>query len=427
MHKQSKPHAFSQRFLDISRWMALLCAFGIPWSNACFNIGFYCMLIFFILSCAFTDRWKVVLNSRSVILALSLFALISLETIFSTSDFNLAKYDFIHYRKLLAIPLFIVIFTSYEHKTQLFISYCLGCIVLMTPTLLDGFRIAQLLNLDILAPKNAAYSQSMRGAPNLVYWRNQIVHGFHISILFSACVFGLINLKGYKKTLLLISGFCIIDLLFFIYGRMALLSLLVAMMSIILFCAPSRKHLLIFISTITITSAIIVLSIPTIHTRLASINNEANAFGNEDNITTSGGTRLHYWQKSWQLFKQSPFIGNGSGSFRQSLINSHDPLASLGHRHTHDEYLTQLAQYGLIGFGLLLVLIVTSIRNSRGIENRWLANSIATAIILFAFNAITDSSLHNDWEGWAFVLFVSIAALNIKTNEMLPIIKIDQT
>jgi O-antigen ligase len=418
-NSQSNPHCLSHRFLEISRWMGLLCAFGIPWSNACFNIGFYCMLIFFILSLTFVDRFRAVFTSSTVVFTLLLFILISLGTIYTQSAIDLAKYDFIHYRKLLAVPLFLAIFTTYEHKMQLFISYCLGCIVLMTPTLLDGLGIANSLNLDILARKNAAYSTSMNGASNLVYWRNQIVHGFHISVLFSACVFGVINLKRHQKILFLVSCLCAIDLLFFIYGRMALLSLLVAIITITLLSSPSKKQILRFFGIIAIVSAAIVLTTTSIQSRLASISNEATAYSNKNDITTSGGIRLHYWQKSWQLFKDSPLIGNGSGSFRQSLISSHDPLASIGHRHTHNEYLTQLAQYGIIGFGLLLALIIISIRNARSIESLWLSNSITTAITIFAFNALTDSSLHNDWEGWAFVLFVSIAAFNIKTNDTL--------
>lgn len=407
-------------FLDLNRWMAILCAFGIPWSNASFNIGFYSMLIFFTLSLAFLDRWQQVLKTPVVIIVLSLFAMISLETIYSNSRMDLANFDFIHYRKLLAIPLLVAIFTTNEHKKQLLFGYCLGVAVLMLPTLLDGFGIVHFFNFNITSYRNAAYSASQNGVPNLVYWRNQIVHGFHVSILFSACLIGAFHYKKYRYILLIISGLCLIDIVFFIYGRMALLSLLTSIITMIIIYSPTKKHIALILTFIVLASSATYFIVPTIQTRLNSIINEESAYKKDNNISTSGGIRLHYWAKSWQLFKQSPIIGNGSGSFRQSMIINNDPLASLGHRHTHNEYLTQLSQYGVIGFLLLTSIILISLRNAIKIADPWLSNLLITGIIVFALNALTDSSLHNDWEGWAFVLFVSMASFNINLINPAP-------
>jgi O-antigen ligase len=402
------------KLTDISRWAALLCAFGIPWSNACFNIGLYCMLITFTLSFTCKENWKVVLKSPAVIITLSLFSLITLETIFTASSADLAKYDLIHYRKLIAVLIFATLFTTNNQKKQLLISYCLGVVVLMLPTLLDGFGLGHIIPLELIFKRNAAYALARDGVPNLVYWRNQIIHGFHVSILFSACMLGAIYYKKYRGILIAASMLCVIDLLFFIYGRMALLSLLVAIIAMAIFYSPTKKHLALLLLFLTIFSSVAYISLPNIKTRMSSISNEANAYSNDENINTSGGIRLHYWQRSWHLFTNSPIIGNGSGSFRQSLISDKDVLTPLGHRHTHNEYLTQLAQYGLVGFCLLVSLIFISLKNSKKIKDKWLSHTLITGIIIFSLNALTDSSLHNDWEGWTFVLLVSMACINIK-------------
>ncbi len=400
------------RFIDVSRWMALLCAFGMPWSNAFFNVGVYCMLIFFTLSFAYKECWQSVLKTPTVIIALSLFILITIETAFSVSNFDLGKYDLIHYRKLLAIPIFVALFTTVEEKKQLFISYCLGVSVLMLPTLLDGFGLISTFPLNSIFTRNAAYASTMHGVPNLVYWRNQITHGFHVSILFSACALGAIYFQKYRTILFVVTGLCTIDLLFFIYGRMALLSLVVAIITMAIIYLPSKKHILLFLIFLATASTAIYFKSSVIQTRLNSITSEANAYIEENNISTSAGNRLHYWKNSLHLFQLSPIVGNGSGSFRQSLIDNKDPLVDAGHRHPHNEYLMQLAQYGLIGFFLLSSLIVITLINSKKIQDKWLAHSITTAVVIFSLNALTDCSLHNDWEGWSFVLFASIACIN---------------
>ena len=47
--------------------------------------------------------------------------------------------------------------------------------------------------------------------------------------------------------------------------------------------------------------------------------------------------------------------------------------------------------------------------SARRIEDPWLASSLAVATLVFCLNATTDASLHNDWEGWTFVVLASIA------------------
>ena len=230
-------------FSSISQWMGLMCAFGIPWSNGFFNVGFYLMVIFFALSATDYRCWKQLIKTPAVIIASSLFIFILIKTYFSITLWELGKYDLMNYRKLLAIPIFITLFSTTEQKKLLLISYCLGVIILMLPTLIDGFGFAYLIDNLKFFRKNAAYLISQNGAPNLVYWRNQIVHGFHVSILFSTALLASIYYKKYRFRLLSIAALCGIDLLFFIYGRMALISLFFSLLVITLIHFHSKKYI----------------------------------------------------------------------------------------------------------------------------------------------------------------------------------------
>ena len=395
--------------ITASRWMALMCAFGIPWSNGFFNFGFYLMGICFLLSMPYLKNWQDPLKTPAVIIASTLFIFILIKTCFSVTPLETGKHDLMNYRKLLAIPVFVTLFTSNEQKKLLIISYCLGVIVLMLPTLIDGFGLGQVIEHLNFFRKNAAYNISQNGAPNLVYWRNQIVHGFHVSILFSASLLGGIYYKKYRAPLLILVALCAIDLLFFIYGRMALISLFFSLSVIALIHLRSKKHIAIILTIIAIATSSAYFAIPSVKVRISSISNETSAYKDKNDIHTSAGERLHYWNVSWTMFKESPITGMGSGSFKYQLQNTSDPLAPLGRGHTHNEYLTQLSQYGLIGFILFISLIITTIKNTSTITDSWLANLTMTATAIFALNCLTDSSLHNDWEGWAFVLIVAIA------------------
>lgn len=72
-----------------------------------------------------------------------------------------------------------------------------------------------------------------------------------------------------------------------------------------------------------------------------------------DNSFQIGGTAINVmgrgkmWSATWESFKESPWIGNGSGS--AAIATS---VAVPGMNHPHNDYLRVLHDYGLVGFTL---------------------------------------------------------------------------
>lgn len=75
-----------------------------------------------------------------------------------------------------------------------------------------------------------------------------------------------------------------------------------------------------------------------------------------------GGTpiRLHIWQIAWQLFQQSPWLGQGFGQFDWGYFQAEQPIAELGNRveHAHNLILHLLAELGLLP-ALLVIGMLT--------------------------------------------------------------------
>jgi O-antigen ligase len=394
--------------LKISQWMGYLCAFGIPWSNAFFNWGFYLMLLFYLISLEFLKDWRRLGQSSLVILSLILFSLISLKTIFTEAVFDYAWFDFKHYIKLLGIIPFVLIFKNLNDCKYLFISLLAGIAVLMLPTLLDGFGINHFIKLSDYIRPNAAY-----GPGDLTYWRMHIQHGFHVVILFSALMLAALHYPAYRTWFLLGALMCGLDILFFINARMALLSLLISMGFILYFYMKSIKFFISLMLILSFASASFFMAAHSIDDRLSSIYSETKLYYAENNKDTSGGNRLHFWKHSIDQFTKAPIFGNGSGSFKQDLIERDDPILKIDsvYSHAHNEYLTQLSQYGIGGLFLFLSLIFMSLRQSLQMKDPWLSKSMFLSTIIFSINAMTDSSLHNPWEGWTFVLLLSMIAI----------------
>ena len=388
--------------------MGYLCAFGIPWSNAFFNWGFYLMLLFYLISLEFLKDWRRLGQSSLVILSLILFSLISLKTIFTEAVFDYAWFDFKHYIKLLGIIPFVLIFKNLNDCKYLFISLLAGIAVLMLPTLLDGFGINHFIKLSDYIRPNATY-----GPGDLTYWRMHIQHGFHVVILFSSLMAAALYYPAYRIWCLLGALMCALDILFFIDARMALLSLIIISGFILYIYCKSIKF---FISLMLISSlafASFFMATHSIDDRLSSIYSETKHYYSGGIRDTSGDNRLYFWGISIDQFTKAPIFGNGSGSFKHYMIEHNDPVVTIDSvfSHTHNEYLTQLSQYGIGGLFLFLSLIFMSLRQSLQMKDPWLSKSMFLSTIIFSINAMTDSSLHNPWEGWTFVLLLSMIAM----------------
>ena len=312
------------------------------------------------------------------------------------------------------------LFTTTPHKKQLAMSYCLGVCVLMLPTLIDGFGNASLLEHFSFVQRGYGYSAAMDGHYDLVYWFHHIIHGLHVSILFAGCVLGTLYYKQYRWALILVSLLCVIDLVFFIYGRMALLSLFLSITLIGLFHFHSKKHIAFFISLMVLVMATANTSLPTVKARLLLIQSETSSAYAEEDLSVSDGERMHMWALSWRMFKEAPIFGKGSFYIPYYLKTSHDPLMDRGHLSAHSEYLTQLSLYGITGFILFMSLLGITFKNARAIEDKWLADFTTIGLAIFCFNALVNSSLFDFWPGFTFVLFASIVAASpLKEDKIL--------
>lgn len=388
--------------------------FGLPWSHAFFNIGLVGFLFCLLAS---TSRYKELLSTGKqpiAFLALLLFVYLAAGLIYSHAPLDLGIFDINKYRKLLLIPLFLAVFRDLESAKKLVLAYSLGVLSLMLPTLLEGSGLMQLPGLDMSRFRDGSYS-----ANSLVYWRNHIVHGFHASMLFTICMLTAFHSRQFRWLPIGIAALCVYDILFFIHGRAALFSLLASSLLLALHLISQRRlQIFLFISVIAASALTYGLS-GKVQERVDSISQELQAYEVDNNIHTSGGQRLYLWTLSFQLFRSSPVLGAGPGSFREQLIQPNSLLHDAPYHHTHNEYLTLASQHGLIGLILFLTLTWMMYRTVGQHKDIWLQGIVRIGIAIFLINAMTDSSLHNESEGWTFVLLACLANLSLRESQKI--------
>ncbi|NQW94397.1 MAG: O-antigen ligase family protein [Polaromonas sp.] len=399
--------------------------FGLPWSSAFFRIGFWGFLLCFLLSGRWREKWLTLSKDRLVLLGLVLFFLAVSSMTYTIAPFDLAQEDAMRYAKLVAIGPLLFTFDSPKKRTVVLLAFCSGCAVLMLPTLLDGSGLAKLLGMRMEGFINQAYTKetSGKGAPNLVYWRNQIVHGLFVAVLCFVCLQNAVSSSRHRIPLLVIAGLCVVDIVYFIQGRMAMLGLATVL---VFFAMLQIKTARDKFAVATIAAMLLITSyftVPNVTQRFDSATQEVQAYLTSGDISTSSGIRFHYWRISIDLFSHSKGLGAGAGAFRHILVSTQDPFASQKHSHTHNEYLTVLSEFGAGGLLVFLGLLINGFSEIRQMNARIESterNCYAAVLILFSLGCFSDSMLYNPHEGWTLVIFLALIGAGSGAKKSLP-------
>jgi len=147
---------------------------------------------------------------------------------------------------------------------------------------------------------------------------------------------------------------------------------------------------------------------------------------------SSVGTRLELWQASWQIFKEHPLIGVGWGHFQEYTQQQADAgirNSTIPHWwHPHNQYISALANSGLIGFVSLLLLLFIPLAifirsiNSSSLEIRRLSFAGMVLIVSYSCFALSEgvferSHLANFFSFYLALISALIALEKIRKEE----------
>lgn len=395
-------------------WFAVVMAFGIPWSRVFYRVGLVGLLACLVLGFSWQLLTTTVRRERLCQLALVFFAFMALGLLYTTAPAEFARYDVSRYIKVLAIIPLAMLVPREAWARKVVVAYAAGVLVLMLPTLLEGFGVLRWTGWDLSGIRDTSYLPTSR-----VYWRNHIVHGFHVAMLLVVCLATLRDAPRWRPALILVAGLCMLDVLAFIAARTALIALAVVLLLAWLDMRRPAWVRAAGVAALVLAALGAYTVSPSLKARVDSVPQQALGFFEEGNVQTSAGARLKFWSMSLDLWKRAPILGTGPGSFRNGLVNLDRP--SDGHQglnglpenerqrlHAHNQYLSLLSQDGVVGLGLFLALLAVAWRQG-SLQDRRGRSLVHWGLIVFAINAMTDASLHNEWEGWTLVLWLWLA------------------
>lgn len=141
------------------------------------------------------------------------------------------------------------------------------------------------------------------------------------------------------------------------------------------------------------------------------------------NIGNTIGGREVFWNTAIEMFKESPIIGKGIGTFNSYLADTGFTYYGMEWTsHAHNSYLQILAETGILGLLMMLVSIIYTLYNTIILLLKNYKNTtskeeivrktqiyISLAIqMVFLFYAITGNPFHNFPELYIYIIFISI-------------------
>lgn len=135
-------------------------------------------------------------------------------------------------------------------------------------------------------------------------------------------------------------------------------------------------------------------------------------FGFSDPLT-SHGWRILLWKESFNLFKDYPIFGIGSGAYRDMML-AVMPSSPLPLGHAHSGYIQQLVLYGVVGFTAFIYFYGRLFYDllKRMFDDRYAFIGVFVMLTYF-MEAVTENNF-TDSEVVLYVLFLTGATLSKK-------------
>jgi O-antigen ligase len=126
-----------------------------------------------------------------------------------------------------------------------------------------------------------------------------------------------------------------------------------------------------------------------------------------ENQQTSVGQRITFTLNSWDVIKENPIIGAGTGDFPSEYkkINEINTPFLISTTNPHNMYILVLVQLGSIGLLSMLTIFYLQIKSSFYSSNKFIRDSGFTLPILFLVIMFSDSYLLGHYTTLLFVFF----------------------
>lgn len=395
----------------IVQYLIIFASFSIVLPTAWMSITSGMILIFWIISSNYSEKFRRILNNPAALSALILFGFYLIGVLYSSVAFEESRVFLMKYQKLLLIPIIVSVIDSNKVRNYALNAFLFGAGILLLISYLKWLSIIPMdLGLHDLPDNSQGY----------LAFKNRIAH----NILMSFLMFVMFGKFYFEKSKLkwiwfFIAILALLNIMYLVGGRsgqIIALSFLI-FLPLYFYGLKSVKYFLIFFTIIFLSGSLFEKLVPE---RLLGVNREISDHKSTENLT-SAGIRMEMYRNTLLLIKKSPLIGYGTGALRfeyKKLVDSQDTLLK-DVPNPHNQYLLTFFELGIFGLFIFMGMFIRQwffSNNSKFInkQNSFYAKGL---ILTISIGSLFNSLLLDATEGKFYCILIGVLLSCNKKNE----------
>jgi O-antigen ligase len=381
--------------------IAVLIALSLPWSTSLVGI----LNVIWVIAVVPTidpQELAALVKRPICIFPLALFVLALVGTLWSDAAWGVRLHAISPTAKLLMLPLLFYHYARSERGIWVFKAFLISCALLMVVSWVVKFDPS-------LALKPKGFEVQEPG----VFVKNYIDQSQEFALCMVVLAFPVISLLREQKVVpaLLLTALALsflVNMAFVVVSRTALVTVPI-MLAVFALLHLRWRSIFIIACAIAVFAGVAWMTSSQLRKTIGTFSRDYRLY-KEQNIPTSAGLRIEFWEKSLRFFAEAPIAGHGTGStlglFEQAAVG-HTGAAGEVINNPHNQTLNVAIQWGVIGIVVLYAMWLSHLLLFRG-EGlmAWIGLMVVVQNI---FTSLFNSHIFDFHEGWMYVLGAGIA------------------
>ncbi|MCS6996954.1 MAG: O-antigen ligase family protein [Casimicrobiaceae bacterium] len=369
-------------------WLVVALAFAVPLSSAASNVISALLVLAWLAAGELRARWQRIRAHPLALASIGLWLLIVCAASWSPVPWGESWRHIEKYARLLLVAIVVSVVVDEQWRRRA----------------LMAWAAAMLLTLG-LSYVHALWPFPGARATRELAVGDHYIFKHHITQNVMMSVFAVVALaEAVRRSLsggltpgvmlwLLLAVLSVANILFFVQGRTGYLTLLVNLLLVAVLLLRVRRWAL-AAPALLVAFGAAAMSSELVRERTRMALEEARA-GGETAVETSVGRRAEFARLSWELIRERPFMGWGTGAYGEQFcrVAKTSVWCEVGRYNPHNQWLflgVQLGALGLIGLALWWVIACASVWRLDPLDRLVGVALVAT----FAVHSLVDSPLY---------------------------------
>lgn len=407
--RDAMSHPLQRRAMPALRVSTILIGLAVPISTALDNFLLAVVLLGLLFNAPAV--WQNMSRNPAARAAWLLFGMLALAVFYGATPTGEAFGVLGKYIDLAFVPLFMLMFAAEKTRVWAERAYIGAMGLTLFLSCLVGFKLLAV----------QTWMSGISSADNPVIFHSHITQN---NMMAYAAFLALLKcrdaLTGRSRLAwLAFAALAIANVLFMVQGRTGyiILSLLLCWFTWTSLARYSRQRgkiwgwkqgaMVMLASIFLVTGAYFVS--PRLHERVSLVAAEMQAWQpNQENQSSSTGTRLNFYYNAIQIVAKHPLLGVGTGGFEAAFTGQIQGTNLSTTPNPHNEFLLISAQTGLIGLALMVYLFATLWRTAPRLDTAYGQDAARGLVLAYLVNCALNSALHDHADGLFFAWMVAL-------------------